>query len=180
MFQFLGVILILIIIKLLMDNFKPSLKSNPGKKSDVIDVTGKWIDTDDMPYQKNEYLLSDSELTILKTLSDILFSTRYVVFPHVRLADLLQVPPQTPNRQEYLFRIKERSVDMAIFDAAYLKPVLVINLIDSNPASKRPGTDQFTKAALQTAGLSSLSIDLGNIPARDELERLLRDRGLTL
>lgn len=180
MFQFLGVILILIIIKLLIDNFKPALKDKTGSQPDVIDVTRKWINTDEMPYEKNEYLLSKADLAIFTAIDDLLFTTRYRLFPHVRLADLLKVPSQTPNRQEYLFRIKERSVDLAVLEATYLKPVLVINLVDSSPGSKRLGADHFTKAALQTAAIASVTIDLSNTPARDELEDMLRSRGLNL
>jgi len=180
--QILAAILIVVLIKLLIDNLKPmfdSKKKSP-KSGDFIDISEKWINADEMPYQKNDYLLNNRELLIFKRLKDILENSRYSLYPHIRLADLLSVPPVTHNRHEYLVRIKERSLDMVIFESSYLKPVLVVNLRTQDDGKRQQITDQFTEKALYTAGIESIDMDLNNPPDREELLNNLRGSGLEL
>lgn len=179
--QLVTLILVVVLIKLLVDNVKPMFtknKSSPG--GDFIDISEKWITTDAMPYQKNEYLLNNHELLIFKRLNDILVNSRYLLFPHVRLANLLKVPPETKNRQEYLFRIKERSLDMVIFESTYLKPVLVINLRKAEDGKQQQIADQFTEKALRTSGIVSMDLELSNPPEPEAIRYKLRTFGLEL
>jgi len=180
--QILVAILVVVLIKLLIDNLKPvfSNKKKSPKSGDFIDISEKWINADDMPYQKNEYLFNNRELLIFKRLKDILDNSRYAVYPHIRLADLLSVPAGTQNRQEYLFRIKERSLDMVVFESSYLKPVLAVNLKTQEDGKKQQITDQFTEKALNTAGIKSIDLDLKNPPESEELQGHLRALGLEL
>jgi hypothetical protein len=167
-------------IKLLIDNLLPLFKKKSSPSGDFIDITEKWINADAMPYQKNDYLFNNQELLIFKRLQEILVTSRYTVYPHLRLADLLTVPAGTQNRQEYLFRIKERSLDMVIFESSYLKPVLVVNLKTQEDGKMRQITDQFTEKALSTAGIKSIDMDLSNPPDSDHLRSNLRRLGLEL
>ena len=181
MLQFLGVIIVAYLIKLLIDSIKPAFrKDKSGQSGEFIDISEKWINADDMPYQKNEYLLNNKELQIFQLLKDILDKSRYSLYPHLRLADLLKVPAATLNRQEYLFRIKERSLDMVIFESTYLKPVLVINLKSSGNGKRQQITDNFAENALKAAGIDSFNIDLNNPANREELLSNLRGLGLEL
>jgi hypothetical protein len=181
MAQFLAVILIVVLIKMLVDNIKPFFNKNkPAPSGDFIDISEKWINADDMPYQINKYLLNKRELMVFKIFEDVLNKTRYSVYPHVRMADLLSVPTGTQNRQEYLFRIKERSLDMVVFDSSYLTPILVINLKSQEGSKRQQISDQFTENALRTAGLKSVAIDSNNPPGREELLQILRGLGLGL
>ncbi len=179
--QFIGLILVVVIIKLLIDNLKPVFnKTKSAPTGDFIDISEKWISADAMPYKKNDYLFNNRELLIFKRLQDILEHSRYSLYPHIRLADLLSVPAGTQNRQEYLFRIKERSLDMVVFESSYLKPVLVVNLVTQEDGKRQQITDQFTEKALNTAGIESIDIDLNNPPDHEELLSTLRGFGLEL
>ena len=179
--QLLTAVLVVVLIKLLVDKIKPVFnKSKSSPSGDFIDISEKWVNADDMPYQKNDYLFNNRELLIFKRLKDILESSRYSVYPHVRLADLLSVPAGTQNRQEYLFRIKERSLDMVVFESSYLKPVLVVNLRTQEDGKRQQINDQFTEKALNSASLKSIDIDLNNPPDHEELLSNLRGLGLEL
>ena len=181
MAQLIGIILIVVLIKLLMDYIKPIVqKSKPAPNGDFIDISEKWINADEMPYQKNDYLLDKRELLIFQTFQTILHESKYSVYPHMRLADLLNVPADTPNRQEYLFRIKERSLDMVLFESAQLKPVLVIKLKSQDDGKKQQINDEFTENALNTAGLKSMQISLNSPPGREQLISTLRGLGISL
>jgi len=181
MAQLLGIILVVILFKLISNYLKPGFpKSKPSPKGDYIDVSEKWISTDDMPYKKNDYLLDRHELSVFQLIDDLLQETVYTVYPHIRLADLLSVPTETPNRQEYLFRIKERSLDMVIVEANQLKPVLVINLESPGNGKKAHLPDPITENALKSAGLKSTSINLYSPPGKEELAAKLRGLGLEI
>ncbi|MDD3364482.1 MAG: DUF2726 domain-containing protein [Syntrophomonas sp.] len=181
MAQLIGIILIVVLIKLLMDYIKPIVKkSKPAQNGDFIDISEKWINADEMPYQKNECILDKRELIIFQMFQTILNGSNYSVYPHLRLADLLKVPADTPNRQEYLFRIKERSLDMVIFESAQLKPLLVIKLKSQDDGKKQQINDEFTENALNTAGLKSMNISLNSPPSKEQLISNLRGLGLEL
>lgn len=179
--QLLFLVLVVVLIKILVDNLKPMFnKKKPSPSGDFIDISEKWINADEMPYQKNEYLFNNRELLIFNRLKDILDNSRYSVYPHIRLADLLNVPAGTQNRQEYLYRIKERSLDMVVFESSYLKPVLVVNFKTQEDGKKQQITDRFTEKALYTAGIKSIDLNLDSPPDHEELQSHLREFGLEL
>lgn len=181
MVQLIAAILIVVLIKLLADNLKPVFnKKKPARSGDFIDISEKWINAEDMPYKRNEHLFNKRELIMFKIFKVVLDKTQYSVYPHVRMADLLTVPTGTVNRQEYLFRIKERSLDMVIFDSSYLTPILVINMKSQEMSKRQQISDQFTEKALRTAGIKSIDIDLVNPPNKEELLSILRGSGLDL
>jgi hypothetical protein len=181
MIQLIGLVLIVVLVKLLMDYFKPIVqKSKPAPNGDFIDISEKWINADEMPYQQTDYLLGKRELVIFQMFQNILNESNYTVYPHLRLADLLKVPADTPNRQEYLYRIKERSLDMVIFESVHLKPILVIKLKSSDDGKKQQINDEFTEKALNTAGLKSINISLNSPPSREQLISNLHGLGLKI
>lgn len=181
MVQLIGLILFVVLVKLLMNYIKPIVKkSKPAQNGDFIDISEKWINADEMPYQKNDYLLDKRELIIFQMFQTIFNESNYSVFPHLRLADLLKVPADTPNRQEYLYRIKERSLDMVVFESIQLKPMLVIKLKSQDDGKKQQINDEFTENALNTAGLKSMNISLNSIPSKEQLISNLNDLGLNL
>lgn len=179
MVQIIGAILIFVLIKLLFDLIKPTLpKTSPPTKGDFIDISEKWINTDNLPYKKNDSLLSQRELGILRLFQEVLPLSRYAVYPHLRLADLLQVPAGSQNRQEHLFRIKERSLDLVILAVDQLQPVLVVNFTHRNDGKREQTADQFTENALRSAGYELMTVDPDNPPSREQIITELSGFGL--
>jgi hypothetical protein len=181
MLQLIGLILIVVLAKLVMEYIKPIVKkSKPAKNGDFIDISEKWINADEMPYQKVDYLLDKRELIIFQMFQTIFSESSYSVYPHLRLADILKVPADTPNRQEYLYRIKERSLDMVVFESIQLQPVVVIKLKLQDNAKLQQINDDFTEKALNTAGLKSMNINLNSPPSSEQLIINLRSLGLKI
>jgi len=179
--QLLLAILVIVVIKLLVDAIRPA----PGNRSrseqgDFIDISEKWIQADHMPYRTKETLLDDQELPIWNLLAEILARSRFGIFPHVRLADLLLVPPGTSNRKEYQFRIDERSVDLLVVDQAQLKPLAGIILAAPGSSEADLVSAQFTARALAAAGLECITINVDEPPSREALTGSLRKLGLDL
>ncbi len=176
-----AVIIVVVIIKLLVDSIKSTaVKSKPAPRGDFIDISEKWINADQMPYRRNDYTLPNRELLIFRALQDLFKDSIYTIFPHVSLTDLLIVPTGTENRQEYLHRIRERIVDMVVYEAENLKPALVVNLKSAEGSKRQQISDQFTENALKTAGYKSITLDLNELPGQEELVWTLRAAGLKL
>ncbi len=174
-------IIIVVIVKILVDSIKSTMvKSKPAPRGDFIDISEKWINADQMPYKKNDYPMPNRELIILKAFLELFQNSRYTIFPHVPLTDLLIVPTGSENRQEYLHRIRERSVDMVVYETESFNPVLILNLKSAEGNKRQQISDQFTENALRTAGYKSITIDLNELPGQEELAWKLRAAGLKL
>ena len=53
--QFIALVLIIVVVKLLYDYFKSiPAKEKPVPRGDFIDISEKWINADQMPYKKND------------------------------------------------------------------------------------------------------------------------------
>lgn len=179
--QLLIAILVIVVIKLLMDAARPA-RNNRGRseQGDFIDISEKWIQADNMPYRKKETLLDDQALPIWNLLKEILAGSRFEIFPRVRLADLLLVPPATSNRKEYQFRINERSVDLLVVDQALLKPLAGIILASPGTSQTDLVSAQYTARALAAAGLECITYKLDTPPSRETLAGALRKAGIDL
>jgi very-short-patch-repair endonuclease len=80
----------------------------------------------------------------------------------VRLADLIQVRPQTPKYQSWQNRIHAKHVDFLLCDQGTLEAKLAVELDDkTHNRPDRRQRDQFVDQALADAGLPLLRIDAG-------------------
>jgi len=179
MVQALGVIIILILTKLLFDFLKEQFaRPNQPGKGDVIDISNAWIDTTAMPYNSKDNLFNAKELHIYRMLNDLLAGNNYTVCPRMRMADLLAVPGETENRQEYLNRINERSLDLVILEASQLKPLVVFKLELPNDGRKKQLNDRFIEKVLAAVKLPLITLNLNNPPDQTQLASQLRNVGL--
>jgi hypothetical protein len=178
MMQAAAVIVILLIFKLLYDYIKEQLDKKNAGGGGVIDISNAWIDTSQMPYRRKDYLFNPKELAAFNLITDIVVNTNYIACPRVRLADLLTVAADTENRPEYLNRVKDKSLDIAIMDRG-LKPYLAIKLEASSDGGKRKQlADRFMEKVLAAAGIPSITLNLNDLPAEEQLRQRLHASGL--
>ncbi len=178
MAQFLALLIIAIFAKLAWDAYQEYQTKNK-RNGKVIDLSNAWVDVNDMPYRKRDFILNARELAGFRLISETL-DDRYVVFPKVRLADLLSMPADAPRRQEYLERVKDRRVDFVICASDNLAPLLVVFTISTSNNKKKPAGDRFTLRALESAGLPYTSMDVANLPGSQDLARTLQEAGLAI
>ena len=111
-----------------------------------------------LPYRKKDYLLTAAERSFYEVLCSVL-DGQLLVFPKVRLADLVWMPKGTANRQTHFNRIQSKHVDFVLCTRDKISPVLVIELDDaSHEEESRRHRDTFVDAALSAAGLPILHI----------------------
>ncbi|NLV22704.1 MAG: DUF2726 domain-containing protein [Syntrophomonadaceae bacterium] len=179
--QFIALIIILIIAKLIVDLVKEQLNRNQGgqKNGEVIDISDSWVDTSSLPYQKKAQIMSPREIAFYHSLAEVLNDSDYVIAPHLHMSELITVT-DNPRQQEYLQRLKERNLDLTILEAVTFRPVLVINFAEEDIGRKQQLSNNFTSKAVKAANLPQLDINPGNPPIGQELLIALRRQGLTI
>jgi len=182
--QLIGVVILIVIGKVILDLVKDQLGSKNNTKAkksgEVIDLSEAWINPSALPYQLKERPWSNRELAVYDMIYDLLKTTSYSVSVKMPMAEVFTLPMQTENSREYLNRIKERTFDLIIMERPGLKPVLVVNVESQNDQRKKQISDQFRDNALAGAGLASITIDPNANWNDDILIQKLRSAGLKL
>ncbi len=179
--QFIAVIIVMIIAKLLVDVVKDQLSrgKNNSPNGEVIDISDSWVDTSSLPYQKKVQVMSPREISIYHQLAEVLGNSDYIIAPHLHMSELIGVTDGT-RQQEYLQRLKERSVDLAILEAVTFQPVLVVIFTEEDVGRKQQLSNSFTSKAVKAAGLPQLEINPADPPFGRELLAELRRQGLKI
>ncbi|MGI6453086.1 MAG: DUF2726 domain-containing protein [Syntrophomonadaceae bacterium] len=183
MAQLIALLILIILGKWIWDTYganKAHVKKRKPKTGEVIDISDAWIDMNNMPYKKRDYLLNGRELAFYQQITDILAGSHYCVLPKTRLVDLLTLAADAPNRQEYYLRAKERNVDLVICELPDLNPVLVI-LYDGKPEGKKKQlADRFTKKVCEAAELPYVTFNPSEMPKNSEILKILESKGIIL
>ncbi len=193
MLQFIILIVVVIFGKLVWDilnDYRQKMQTTgpfPGQKKkrpgngEVIDLSNAWINMNDLPYRKREYLLSGKELTLYQLFATVLEHSSYVAFPRFNLEDVVTVALEADNRTEYSNRIRNRYVDILICEKNELKPVLIIIGEGQGESRKKQQIleDRFIRSAADAAGIKYLGININNLPSNEQLLTLLRNSNLT-
>jgi hypothetical protein len=110
-------------------------------------------------YRKCRSLLSPAERSFFGVLEPIAVDLSLRVFSKVRLADVLYVPRDAPNRQALVNRTLQKHLDFVLCDPSTLAPVLVVELDDaSHDLDDRQRRDDFVDAACSAAQLPVLHV----------------------
>lgn len=139
-------------------------------------LSAKLLLADDrLPYQKRPSLLTDSELAFYRVLHEAV-DGQWAIHTMVRLADLIQVRPQTPKSQTWQSRLQARHVDFLLCDRSTLEAKLALELDDAQPPPDRQARNQFVTRALADAGLPLMRIDAGPSYDAGQLRKSIDER----
>ena len=194
MLQFIMLIVAIIIGKLVWDilnDYRQKMQPTgpfPGQKKtrtgngEVIDISNAWINMDDLPYRKRDFLMSGKELSLYSLFSTVLENSSYAAFPRVNLEDVITVSLDADNRTEYVNRIRNRYVDILICEKAEMKPVLIIIGEGQGEPRKKQQIleDRFVRSAADAAGIKYLPVNVNNLPDYEQLLTLLRNSELSV
>lgn len=107
-------------------------------------------------YEKYESVMTDGEKAFYKVLIEAV-TDRNVVFPKVRLADVIHLRSKPRSHSSYweaFNRISQRHVDFVIADAQSLQTILVVELDDKTHLHPRQvKKDAFLNSVLQNCGI---------------------------
>jgi very-short-patch-repair endonuclease len=124
-----------------------------------------------LPYQKRSSLLTQSELAFYRALQEAV-DGQWAIQAMVRMADLIQVRPETPKFQSWQNRIHAKHIDFLLCDRGTMEAKLAVELDDNT--HKRPDRatrDRFVNKALADAGLPLLRIDVKEGYDKGELRK---------
>lgn len=109
------------------------------------------------PYAKRKSLLTAAERRFHGVLRKA--AEGWTIFAMVRIADLLEVASDAPQRQAWLNRILSKHIDFVLCDGETLEAVLAIELDDrSHERADRIARDQFVDRAFAAAQLPLLRV----------------------
>ncbi len=111
-----------------------------------------------LPFRRKDYLLTKAERSFYETLLTTLQGS-LIVFPKVRLLDLVWLPKGTEHVQSHRNTVQSKHVDFVLCDRQALKPLLVIELNDaSHDSASRKERDQLVANVLAAAGIAMLTV----------------------
>lgn len=111
------------------------------------------------PYKKND-VLTDAEKQLYHfMLNNLCQINKIVIFPKVRLADIITLDETVSTNKNYLWKITNKHVDYLICDAHTLDIICVVELDDYTHLSQTAiERDQFVMQALQTCGIPTYRV----------------------
>ncbi len=173
-FLFIAIIVFAIIILIYLIIKKPSQgnssKSNTNKAefnqltenvitekpTEIIEEIKK----DSLPYYKVNSVFNNKEGKFYASLKRIADEFDLTIFSKMRIADLVQVPKDTPHYIRWFNYIKAKHVDFILVDKAF-KPVLIIEVDDaSHNQQKRIERDDFVDKVFGHVGLKIMHLRL--------------------
>lgn len=129
-----------------------------------------------LPYEKRPRLLTDAELAFYRVLHSATAGD-WPLFTMVRLADLIQVKPQTATPQVWQNKILSKHLDFVLCDPETLEAKLAIELDDaSHEKPERKARDAFVDEALSAAGLPILRVPCAAEYDRGALRKSIREK----
>lgn len=128
------------------------------------------------PYEKRTRLLTEAELAFYRVLHSATAGD-WPLFAMVRLADLIQVKPQSPSAQTWQNKIQAKHLDFVLCDPDTLEAKLAIELDDaSHEKPDRKVRDAFVDEALGAAGLPILRITCAAHYDKGALRKSIREK----
>lgn len=146
--------LLFIIYRLYRQNLEQQQPKYTAKDAQILDI-GPLLK---LPYKKRKHLFTETERSMYEILRQIVKSRDCVVFPKVRLVDVVYIPVDTAHRLSYWNKIACDHLDFVICDSSHLRPLLIIELADSNTTAYKVTKDNFVEKSAEQAGLSCLTI----------------------
>jgi hypothetical protein len=111
---------------------------------------------DRLPYRLREHFMSTPELSLLRTLQEMVGS-RYIICPKVALNDIFYIA--RPNENVHFFnKIFRKHVDFLLCDPRTLKPVMAVELVKPVSRNETRDADQFMEDLFLSAGLPLVHI----------------------
>lgn len=120
----------------------------------------------ELSYDKKRFLPSKAEKAFYLVLLPVV-PEDHVLFPKIRIADVLSVKSGSEKRQSLLNKISSKHFDFLVCDRKWLEPRMAIELDDaSHRKPARQARDAFLNGACKAAGLPLL-----HIPARSAYDQ---------
>ncbi len=129
-----------------------------------------------LPYEPRPSLLTNTELAFYRSLQEAV-DGQWMIATMVRMADLIRVRKDTPKSQTWRNRIHAKHIDFLLCDHGTMQAKLAVELDDaSHQRPDRARRDKFVNAALQSAGIPLLRIDVQKDYDTDDLRQRIAEQ----
>jgi very-short-patch-repair endonuclease len=115
-------------------------------------------------------------LTFYRSLQEAV-DGEWMITTMVRMADLIRVRKDTPKSQSWRNRIHAKHIDFLLCDHGTMQAKLAVELDDAtHQRPDRVKRDKFVNAALDSAGIPLLRVDVQNEYDADNLRKLIDEQ----
>ena len=129
-----------------------------------------------LPYESRPSLLTKTELAFFRSLQEAV-DGEWMITTMVQMADLIRVRPDTPKSQSWRNRIHAKHIDFLLCDHGTMQAKLAVELDDSShQRPDRVRRDQFVNAALDSAGIPLLRVDVQRDYDTDDLRKRISEQ----
>jgi very-short-patch-repair endonuclease len=129
-----------------------------------------------LPYERRPSLLTKTELAFFRSLQEAV-DGQWMIATMVRMADLIRVRADTPKSQSWRNRIHAKHIDFLLCDHGTMQAKLAVELDDaSHQRPDRVRRDKFVNAALDSAGIPLLRIDVQDNYNTDDLRKRISEQ----
>ena len=120
--------------------------------------------------------MTKSELAFFRSLQEAV-DGQWTIATMVRMADLIRVRADTPKSQSWRNRIHAKHIDFLLCDHGTMEAKLAVELDDtSHQRPDRVRRDKFVNAALESAGIPLLRIDVQDKYDTDDLRKRISEQ----
>lgn len=157
----------------------PMSTSSPDQSTPTFPEPELGMGVDEAPdYRQRDSVLSPRERVFYRALLEAVKGD-YLVFPKVRLADVVYLANEPHNRKYHNNQILCKHLDFVLCDRLQYRPALAVELDDSSHVRySRQESDRFKEATLKAVGLPFLRLDVQPFydvaTLRTEIDRLLQ------
>lgn len=135
------------------------------------------IQEEKYPYEKQNYLLTPTELKFYRVLKPICDERNLAIFAKVRLEDLVTVPEYVFNNWKWRGYIRSRHIDFVLCDASNLKVRCGIELDDwHHKFFKNQQIDERKDKIMRDAGLALIRVEASRIYNPTELGQIIDNK----
>lgn len=132
------------------------------------------------PYEKQDYLLTRTELKFYRVLKPICDERNLDIFAKVRLEDLVTVPQYVFNNWKWRGYIRSRHIDFVLCDASNLKIRCGLELDDwHHNSDENHEIDERKDKIMRDAGLPLIRVKVASMYDTTEINQLIQNNIFT-
>ena len=137
---------------------------NKGKY--FAEKNAELVQAEKHPYYLRSSIMTPAEETLFKIMDSVFnkylhnIKAEILIFPKVRLADVVDVQDVLKSRKSYFYTIAQKHIDFLIYDKKDMKLICAVELDDIyHSRSDRKARDRFVDDTLRGCGVTIFRVD---------------------
>lgn len=119
-----------------------------------VEKTERPKENRDVPYRKKQYIFTKNEYACYRNLQPIAEELGLIIYPKIRLADIVEVEKGTKEYMKWFNRISSKHIDFLMVDKDNIQIKYALELDDSSHEKEsRKQRDEFVNNVCKKCGI---------------------------